>query len=204
MPTPFFFSYAHNDAYNDAQVQAFFTQVNKRVRFVTGLKTDGFIDKDRLQAGEEWKKAVVEELRAASAIVCLYSPSYFQSVVCGQELQVFLERRLQYMRLNPGKRPSNIIPVAWQPADVSLSLPDIQRQRPETEELADQGVWLVGDSGQTKEFEKVAHEVAKRVKEALKTPLPDLNLERALGGFGSAFAPPPLPPAEIDAAPCPS
>jgi hypothetical protein len=194
---PFFFSYAHNDAL-DQHLEDFFDEVNKRVRFYTGTKVDGFRDKLDLRAGEEWSKELAAELAMTPALVCLYSPSYFQSKVCAQELQVFLERRRKYLDENPGKRPSNIIPVLWQPCDIPVALPGFEYEKPRARELEKDGVWEVRARKKLQEFQAIAKSVAVRVKDAQKAPLPDFAPVPVLGGVQSAFDPPPLPPAEFD------
>jgi hypothetical protein len=197
MPPPFFFSYAHNDALDDKLLK-FFTEVNKRVRMISGAKEDGFLDTARLKAGEEWSAQVVDALRTSPAMVSLYSPSYFQSTVCGQELQIFLERRHNYRLTHAGKRPGNIIPVLWQPEKIPLTLPDFQHERPRSRDMASEGVWFVGDRGDRRQFTDIAYSVAKRVKEARDTPLPDLTYQPVLNGVASAFEPEALPPPEFD------
>jgi hypothetical protein len=196
---PFFFSYAHNDALDD-HLDDFFDEVNKRVRFLTGTKADGFRDSKKLRAGEDWSRELAAELAVTPALVCLYSPSYFQSRVCARELQIFLERRRKYMEENPGKRPSNVIPVLWQPCEVPFALPGFEYEKPRTRELEKDGVWEVRDRKKMQEFNAIAKSVAVRVKETQKAPLPPFTPVPVLGGVQSAFEPPPLPPDEFDAA----
>src|SRR5205823_6042159 len=108
------------------------------------------------------------------ALVCMYSPSYFRSRVCSREMQVFLERREKYMEQNAGNPPVHIVPVLWQPCDASTipkALPDFQYEEPRTLASKDYGVWSVRDQKRYKEFDQIAHSVAVRVKEALKTKL---------------------------------
>src|SRR6266700_3474739 len=110
MATPFFFSYASIDS--DPTLDKFFAEVSGRVRKLMGINQDGFRDVVRIKAGDQWDQKLVDELTATNAMVCLFSPAYFNSVVCAQELQVFLERRLDYKK-KKGKLPSSIIPVLW-------------------------------------------------------------------------------------------
>jgi len=203
MARHFLFSYEHNEAIDD-RLDEFFTILNLWVRGLTGINEDGFRDDEDLRSGEVWSKALVKELRASPAIVCVYSPSYFKSTVCASELQVFLERRQKHMREHVGSQPANIVPLLWQPASVPPSLPDFQYEKPLSREFATEGVRYVRDFGSLKEFKKIAHMVAIRVKEAGKAPLPDLGLDLALGGISSAFEPPPLPPDDFDVPTAPS
>lgn len=203
MPRPFFFSYAHIDdqIHNpDPIMDAFFTEVNSRIQRLTGTAEDGFRDRDVLRAGDQWSQNVVNELGESRALVCMYSPAFFKSKVCSREMQVFLERREKYMELNEGNPPAHIIPVLWQPCDaVPRALPwDLQYEKPRTLDPAKDGVWRVLDCELNREFKQIAHAVAVRVKEALKTTLPPLGYQPVLGGLASAFDPLPLPPKEFD------
>jgi hypothetical protein len=199
--TPFFFSYAHNDALDgtDGHLHKFYKELNELVRGLTGKSEDGFLDEKRLKAGDEWSKELADALCEAPVMVSVYSPSYFASTVCGQELQVFLERRSKYMEKNPGRRPSNIVPVLWQPCEtIPRALPGFQYEKPRARGLENEGVSRVSRTRKAKELEAIIHAVAVRVKEAYKSPLPKLDYKPLLTGLPSAFEPPPLPPAEFD------
>src|SRR5262244_3020632 len=89
--------------------QHFSSRLNQRVKSLTGKS--GFVDRTDIRAGQEWPDELAEALRTAETMVCLYSPSYFRSEYCGKEMQVFLDRRRNYIRANAGKKPANIIPV---------------------------------------------------------------------------------------------
>jgi hypothetical protein len=197
MPAPFFFSYAHNDAL-DRTLDQFYEEVSKRVRFLTGKAQNGFRDAEDLRSGDVWSEALAAELMVSPAMVCLYSPSYFLSKVCGQELQIFLDRRRLYQQLNAGSPPGTIVPVLWQPTDIPWSLPDFQYERPPSKKNEKQGVWYLRDTNQNSEFKSVAQSVAVRIKEAMKYPLPTLGYKPVLGGVGTAFGPPALPPPDFD------
>jgi hypothetical protein len=198
-PSPFFFSYAHNDTLAP-HLDAFFKDLNTRVRLMTGTTTDGFRDDQKIRAGDVWSALVASELQTTPAIVCMYSPSFFNSQVCACEMQVFLERRAAYMNRQAGSLPANIIPVLWIPplTRIPVSLPDFQYEKPKSNEFKDAGVFDVYDSGTPQEFNAIVKQVALRVKEAFKTPLPKLPYVPTLLGVESAFGPSPLPPADFD------
>jgi hypothetical protein len=197
--SPFFFSYAHNDI--DEHLTFFFEQVSARVRKLTGATEKGFRDTDDMRAGELWGPRLAAELNSCRALVALYSPSYFKSTVCARELQVFLERRRKYMRENVGRNPASIIPVLWQVGEIPRSLPEFHHEGPRSEDLkGKEGAWYVRNDGRRKEFDGIIHSVAKRVKESMELKLPSLPSDPVLTGVTSAFEPPPLPPAEFDAA----
>src|SRR5262249_30759693 len=115
-----------------------------------------------------------EALRTAQTMVCLYSPSYFQSENCGKEMQIFLDRRRNYMRANPGQKPpANIIPVVWQriPRRIPKTLPDIE-YRDANHDPNSTGVWDLGDQGQNDQLFHIADQIALRVQVAGdETPL---------------------------------
>ncbi len=199
LAAPFFFSYAHNDV--DDQLNYFYDELSSRVRKLTGVSLNGFRDTDDMRAGELWGTRLSAELNSCRALVALYSPSYFNSRICARELQVFLERRRKYMLEKTGRRPAAIIPVLWQVSEIPRSLPDFHYEAPRSESLkGKEGVWYVRKIRRHNEFDAIIHSVAKRVKESMAVDLPALPYEPVLTGVTSAFEPPPLPPAEFDAA----
>jgi hypothetical protein len=115
MTYPYLLSYARKDAMigeppqPDPHFDTFVRRLDQRVRQITG--SSGFVDRADIQPGQEWPDELAEALRTAHTMVCLYSPAYFQGGYCGKEMQVFLDRRQNYIRANAGKRPANIIPV---------------------------------------------------------------------------------------------
>jgi hypothetical protein len=52
---------------------------------------------------------------------------------CGKEMQVFLERRRNYIRAKSGMAPANIIPLIWHSAsdNIPKTLPKIHYQAPD-------------------------------------------------------------------------
>jgi hypothetical protein len=136
MPHPFFLSYARQDAQRiekgqsqrDPIFEAFIDRLDQGVMQLTG-EGIGFVDRN-IEPGQEWPEQIAEALATAKTMVCLYSPSYFRSPYCGKEMQVLLERRRNYIRANPGKKPSNIIPVLWHPVPwrIPKTLPDLQHK----------------------------------------------------------------------------
>jgi hypothetical protein len=204
MPYPFLLSYARKDAaigelpQPDPHFDTFLRRLDQRVRQITG--NSGFVDRTNILPGQEWPDALAEALRTAHTMVCLYSPAYFQSEYCGKEMQVFLDRRRNYIRVNAGKKPANIIPVLWHPVPwrIPKTLPDIQYKDanldPDTK-----GVWDLGDQGQSRELINVADQIALRVRDAADlTPLAALPGRPLMNALRSAFLPPPLPLPEFD------
>jgi hypothetical protein len=206
MAYSFVLSYARNDAFinsdktrPDPHFKAFVDRLNRRCLQVTGFA--GFVDTSEILPGEDWRDELAESLRTTQALVCLYSPSFFLSEYCGQEMQILLDRRRKYIRENPsGKKPSNIIPVLWQPVPnrIPLTLPDIEYHAPKLNCETD-GAWSLGDKGRNNELMDFADEIAIRVRDAAdETPLDAWPDRPSLGGVRSAFVPPPLPPPDFD------
>jgi hypothetical protein len=150
MPHPFMLSYARLDAKRivkgneepDPTFEAFVEQLNQTVTQLTG-EGPGFVDRN-IEIGKEWRDDIADALATAKTMVCLYSPSYFKSENCGKEMQVFLERRQSYIRANVGKKPANIIPVAWHPVPwrVPKTLPDLQYKL----DFDNEGIWKLGQN----------------------------------------------------------
>jgi hypothetical protein len=209
MPYPFLLSYAREDARvaeddpeSDPHFKAFLARLKLRVKQLTGVADSGFVDVNSIQPGQEWPDELAEALRTAQTMVCLYSPAYFASPHCGKEMQVFLDRRRNYVRANAGKKPANIIPVLWQPVPwrIPKTLPDIEYKNDELGSR-DKGVWNLGDEakGKPRKLLEVADQIAMRVRDAADlTPLAALAGRPRIGAIRSAFLPPPLPLPEFD------
>src|SRR5258708_17496749 len=151
MPFSFFLSYATKDsriaddpARIDPYFKAFIDRLNMRAIQLVGEK--GYVDRDDIKPGQDWPDNLAEALQQSQTMVCMYSPSYFQSEYCGKEMRVLLDRRQEYIRHNPGRTPANIIPVVWQPAKIPYTLPKIQYTAPELD-LNRYGAWRLGDMG---------------------------------------------------------
>jgi hypothetical protein len=209
MPYPFLLSYAREDARTadddpqpDPHFKAFLARLKLRVKQLTGIANPGFVDGTNIQPGQDWPDELAEALRTGQTMVCLYSPAYFGSAHCGKEMQVFLDRRRNYVRANGGKKPANIIPVLWQPVPwrIPKTLPNIQYKNDELDS-PDRGIWnLVDDGmGDTRELFAFVEKIAMRVRDAHDiTPLAALAERPRMAAVRSAFLPPPLPLQDFD------
>ena len=122
----FFLSYAWGDEENESYISGkFFDDLRMKVRLQRGNIPDdpvGFLDKDQ-KPGTEWPENVGKALQRCKTIVCLYSPTYFNRPVCGQEVQVFLDRRTAH-----GGQPPVVLPIIWRsprPGQIPTSMSDI-------------------------------------------------------------------------------
>jgi hypothetical protein len=207
---PFLLSYARRDSkiaklrddgkplLPDPHFEAFLQRLNQKVVIHTGRS--GFVDETKIRAGDDWPEKLAEALSTAQTMVCLYSPSYFMSEHCGKEMQLFLERRRNYIRTKFGKAPANIIPLIWHSAsdNIPKTLPQIHYQAPDLD-AQKYGAWDLGDMGRTRDLESFADEIALRVRDAARnTPLPHLSHRPRMGAVQNAFHPPPLPLPEFD------
>ena len=203
---PFFFSYARNDDLLDApdpNMQTFFAALSKRVRGLTGARQDGYRDRTDIKPGQDWRNELVDALVTAPTIVCMYSPSYFLSESCGKEMQVFLDRRREYMRTKASKRPGNIVPVLWEPCKIRACLPDFQAQLPLSLDHHNYGIREVVDrksldTVKELEFKTIVNNIALRIRDASNAfTLPPPPYQPVFGGVPSAFEPL-LPPEDFD------
>ena len=69
-----------------------------------------FFDNTNIETGTDWNEELSDAAARSRVAVALFSPSYFNSVWCGREFQVFLDRR----RAVAGPTaPIAIVPVIW-------------------------------------------------------------------------------------------
>jgi hypothetical protein len=72
-------------------------QVHARLKFWLGLELGGrepslFVDEDSIETGDRWPDRLKEALKLSRCMVCVWSPSYFQSDWCVSEWKSFLAR----------------------------------------------------------------------------------------------------------------
>lgn len=123
-----FISYARDQS--DPLLFEFFRDLEEQVRALAGVRkgdSAAYFDQEENAVGSEWPLELAEALSSAPVLVAIYAPVYFSKSYCGKEVQVFLDRRRAYMKVNPG-RPNSILPVIWYPcADVvPATLADFQ------------------------------------------------------------------------------
>ena len=69
-----------------------------------------FFDTTNIETGTDWNEELSDAAACSRVAVALFSPSYFNSVWCGREFQVFLDRRKSAAKSNP---PVTVLPVIW-------------------------------------------------------------------------------------------
>lgn len=97
--------------------------INGGVTQATKLEDVGFFDQVGIEPGDQWDTTVAEALRTARVMFCLFTRSYFNSKVCGQEFEVFQRRVKNYASANGGRHAPLIIPVLWHRPDRIPALP---------------------------------------------------------------------------------
>jgi TIR domain len=86
-----FFSYKR-----DRRSAAWHEGVKDRLQYYCSLKLDHdpimFFDTNDIFTGDTWRETLGEALRLSKVIVCMWSPSYFQSKWCVSEWKTFVKR----------------------------------------------------------------------------------------------------------------
>jgi TIR domain len=200
MSYSFFFSYASEDDRNsDKQVRWFFDLLEKRLKIAHGKVDEAFFAPRSIEAGENWKTSLQNALNSSGILICLQSPSYFDSRICGQELEAFLRRRKLYKRAG-GAPPDCVIPILWQPLADHIfpkALPnDFQGKKPSTNltPFSEDGLYeaILNDKTDNKRIVLYALHLAQRIsnlirKNTAERALPPLAVAPDLDVLPSAF-----------------
>lgn len=111
----FFVSYASLDAKHSDHLKKFMDELKANVRDRTNLTLDqiGFYAGEDITTGDVWKQVLGEAVQSCKVIVCLCSPSYYNSEYCGKELWVFLQRRNNWAPKTPNQQAPFILPIIW-------------------------------------------------------------------------------------------
>ncbi len=73
----------------------------------------GYRDVEELRVGDPWPQRLSEAICKAKVLVTVFTPSYFQSINCGREFNVFLTRVEQHRARSGGGVRTPIVPVFW-------------------------------------------------------------------------------------------
>lgn len=112
----FFFSYTRKDSV-DRYLRMFYDDLCTELSIRGGVRLEntGFFDITQ-QTGTDWPTNTGEAVGTSKVFVPVYSPSYFNSKICGSEWHGF-DRRLERHLAQTGKRSASILPVWWVPPD---------------------------------------------------------------------------------------
>jgi TIR domain len=114
-PFVFFTSYARPDNNKVSKLSKVVEELLERVRGKLGLPVKpeevGFFDRTNIQTAKQWEEVLGSTLRTR-VIVCLCSPTYFNSAFCAKEFEIFRQR------VEKGgdklKDVPVIVPVIWE------------------------------------------------------------------------------------------
>src|ERR1700730_6299475 len=195
----FYVSYSRRDAEGNKFISRFHADLAQEIARLAGLTDNvgqiGFFDDRSIDVGDAWPRKQAEALATSRTLICIYSPNYFQSEMCGKEFQVFLSRLNGYTpRLSKEGLPPLIFPVLWDsPKRLPRTLPpavySIQYAREDLGNIyATNGLNYIMKLGKEDEYRKVlagfAELIHSRAKEYSLAPMQDLP---ALSGVESAF-----------------
>jgi len=212
MSYSFFFSYASEDDNNsDGKVKWFFDLLEKRLKIAHGKVDEAFFAPRGIGPGQNWRKSLQDALNSSGILICLQSPSYFDSRICGQELEAFLQRRKLYKRAG-GDPPDCVIPILWQPLADRIppkALPnDFQGKKPSANltPFPMDGLYEAILNDQTQDKERIvlyALHLAQRIsnlirKNTAERALPPLPVVPDLAVVPSAFDFPEWPLPDLD------
>jgi len=199
MSYSFFFSYASEDDRNSqGRVRWFFDRLYEKLKIAHGRVDDPFFAPRGIEPAENWREALQSALNSSAILVCLQSPLYFDSRICGQELEAFLQRR-KFFRKAGGDPPDCIIPILWHPlTSVPKPLPnDFQGKKPSRDltPFPMDGLYKAILADQTQEKESIllyALNLADRISNLLRKntgarALPPLDPPPDLDVISSAF-----------------
>lgn len=93
-----FFSYKR-----DIQSDGWHREVMEKLRFwlqhyLEKPRVDVFFDTEDIRTGIRWRAKLVDALKRSRAIVCVWSPLYFQSQWCVSEWKTFMKRETDFDR----------------------------------------------------------------------------------------------------------
>jgi FxsC-like protein len=123
---PFFFlSYAHT--LNPKWVEKLYDDICNELieRTAWPLQAAGFMDRQVIPHGGDWRDEVAGALATCRVFVPLYSPRYFTRAECGIEWNAFSQRILDHRAREPST-PHPIVPALWTPVRDS-DLPEVIR-----------------------------------------------------------------------------
>jgi FxsC-like protein len=118
MPYSCFVSYSRADRL-DAYVQQFVDDLRRELSLAAGVAPEAavFFDTDSIPMAAEWEPTIRAALCSSKTCVSLCSANYFDSPFCGREYKVFMDRRSEHARRNPGRDSDIIFPLIWIPTE---------------------------------------------------------------------------------------
>jgi TIR domain len=205
MPYSFFFSYSsQDDAASEGMVTRFYERLHANLQIAHGNHDSYFAPRSN-KAGADWTRKLRDALNESRVLVCLQSPSYFQSdQYCGREFEVFLQRRKLHLKPEGAEPPDCIVPVLWSPLTHGMprAVPNkFQGMKPSEDftPFEEDSLYeaIANDKTERRVINRYSLYLAKRISNLLMGPaLPAFSPMPDLDAFPSAFRDPNLP--EID------
>ncbi len=127
MEHAFFASYARPDDNRSTRLSQVVKDLTERVRGELGARAlEGicFFDVSDIQNGQKWETVLAEALRHARVLVCMCSPTYFNSEFCAKEFEVFRLRLAAARQAN--MNVSAILPILWQITPLPKAMTEYQ------------------------------------------------------------------------------
>jgi len=90
-----FISYTHfDDLHNNEFITNFSVYFKDELKSQTGKNIPIFFDRDDISWGENWRKRIEESIELSAFLIPIISPSYFASLECCKELQLFVKKEI--------------------------------------------------------------------------------------------------------------
>lgn len=187
----FFLGYAHTP--QQAWVEKLYEDICTEVleRTTLSIHVDvGFIDRQGIPLGGDWREEVARALATCRVFVPLYSPRYFTRRECGIEWHAFAQRILDHRAREPSA-PTPIVPAIWTPvrhADIPDAVLPIQMNHADLGvDYAREGFYtLIKNNLYRQEYVTAVQRLAKHIIRAAETPLRPCQV-RDLGPPRNAF-----------------
>ena len=81
-----------DDRYEDGRLSEFCNRLAREMRMQTGRPFHIFQDRKDIGWGQQWQQRIEESLDAATFLIPIVTPVFFNSPACRAEFQRFLER----------------------------------------------------------------------------------------------------------------
>jgi FxsC-like protein len=187
----FFLSYAHTP--QKAWVEKLYEDICSEIleRTTLPIHVDaGFIDRQGIPLGGDWREEVGRALATCRVFVPLYSPRYFTRRECGIEWHAFAQRILDHRAREPST-PTPIVPAIWTPvrhADIPDAARPIQMNHADLgADYAREGFYtLIKNNLYREEYVTAVQRLAQHIIRAAETPLRPCQV-RDLGPPRNAF-----------------
>ena len=91
-----FLCYARSDDKHDrGDISTLRERLSGEVRAQTGKEFEIFQDRESIEWGENWRRRIDNSLNAVTFLICILTPSFFESAECRREVEVFMKREAE-------------------------------------------------------------------------------------------------------------